>query len=81
LCTQKIHEEYGGGCSELCLQGHTNQNISPCGTPSIAKANIDKKTVSANTLLHDGPGLMGRDIGRNLLQIAFLDWKIPFKLG
>ncbi len=57
VSTQKIHEEYGGVVPELASRAH-QQNIVPVIHQALAKANIDKKLVSAIAFTR-GPGLMG----------------------
>ena len=57
VATQKIHEEYGGVVPELASRAH-QQNIVPVIHQAIAKANIDKKDLSAIAFTR-GPGLMG----------------------
>ncbi len=57
VATQKIHEEFGGVVPELASRAH-QQNIVPVVHQALAKANIDKKLVSAIAFTR-GPGLMG----------------------
>ncbi len=57
VATQKIHEEFGGVVPELASRAH-QQNIVPVVHQALAKANIDKKDVSAIAFTR-GPGLMG----------------------
>jgi len=57
VANQKIHEEYGGVVPELASRAH-QQNIVPVVHKALAKANIDKKHVSAIAFTR-GPGLMG----------------------
>jgi N6-L-threonylcarbamoyladenine synthase len=57
VATQKIHEEYGGVVPELASRAH-QQNIVPVVHQALAKANIDKKQLSAIAFTR-GPGLMG----------------------
>tara|TARA_R100000935_G_scaffold58925_2_gene100125 strand:+ start:34723 stop:35748 length:1026 start_codon:yes stop_codon:yes gene_type:complete len=57
VATQKIHEEYGGVVPELASRAH-QQNIVPVLHQALAKANIDKKQLSAIAFTR-GPGLMG----------------------
>lgn len=54
---QKIHEAYGGVVPELASRAH-QQNIVPVVHQALAKANIDKKQLSAIAFTR-GPGLMG----------------------
>ncbi|MFI2742323.1 tRNA (adenosine(37)-N6)-threonylcarbamoyltransferase complex transferase subunit TsaD [Zhouia sp. PK063] len=57
VANQKIHEEYGGVVPELASRAH-QQNIVPVVHQALAKANIDKKQLSAIAFTR-GPGLMG----------------------
>ena len=57
VATQAIHEEYGGVVPELASRAH-QQNIVPVVHQALAKANIDKKQLSAIAFTR-GPGLMG----------------------
>ncbi|MGB5320020.1 tRNA (adenosine(37)-N6)-threonylcarbamoyltransferase complex transferase subunit TsaD [Eudoraea sp.] len=57
VATQKIHEAYGGVVPELASRAH-QQNIVPAVHQALAKANIDKKLVSAIAFTR-GPGLLG----------------------
>ncbi|WP_297694250.1 tRNA (adenosine(37)-N6)-threonylcarbamoyltransferase complex transferase subunit TsaD [uncultured Eudoraea sp.] len=57
VATQKIHEAYGGVVPELASRAH-QQNIVPVVHQALAKANIDKKLVSAIAFTR-GPGLLG----------------------
>ncbi len=57
VATQKIHEEYGGVVPELASRAH-QQNIVPVVHQALAKANIDKKLLSAIAFTR-GPGLLG----------------------
>lgn len=57
VANQKIHEEYGGVVPELASRAH-QQNIVPVVHQAIAKANIDKKQLTAIAFTR-GPGLMG----------------------
>jgi len=57
VATQNIHEEFGGVVPELASRAH-QQNIVPVVHQALAKANIDKKLVSAIAFTR-GPGLMG----------------------
>ena len=54
---QKIHEEYGGVVPELASRAH-QQHIVPVVHQALAKANIDKKQLSAIAFTR-GPGLLG----------------------
>ncbi|GLB51769.1 tRNA N6-adenosine threonylcarbamoyltransferase [Neptunitalea chrysea] len=57
VASQKIHEAYGGVVPELASRAH-QQNIVPVVHQALAKANIDKKELSAIAFTR-GPGLMG----------------------
>ena len=57
VATQDIHREYGGVVPELASRAH-QQNIVPVVHQALAKANIDKKDLSAIAFTK-GPGLMG----------------------
>ncbi|OEY72449.1 tRNA (adenosine(37)-N6)-threonylcarbamoyltransferase complex transferase subunit TsaD [Salegentibacter salarius] len=57
IATQEVHQQYGGVVPELASRAH-QQNIVPVIHQAIARANIDKKDVSAIAFTR-GPGLMG----------------------
>ena len=57
VATQEVHKHYGGVVPELASRAH-QQNIVPVIHQAIARANIDKKDVSAIAFTR-GPGLMG----------------------
>lgn len=57
VATQEVHQQYGGVVPELASRAH-QQNIVPVIHQAIARANIDKKDVSAIAFTR-GPGLMG----------------------
>ncbi len=57
VAAQEIHEQYGGVVPELASRAH-QQNIVPVVHQALAKANIDKKRLSAIAFTR-GPGLMG----------------------
>ncbi|MHA7831012.1 MAG: tRNA (adenosine(37)-N6)-threonylcarbamoyltransferase complex transferase subunit TsaD [Flagellimonas sp.] len=57
VATQEIHKQYGGVVPELASRAH-QQNIVPVVHQALAKANIDKKQLSAIAFTR-GPGLMG----------------------
>ena len=57
VASQKIHRDYGGVVPELASRAH-QQHILPVVHQALAKANIDKKDVSAIAFTR-GPGLMG----------------------
>ncbi len=76
VSTQKIHEEYGGVVPELASRAH-QQNIVPVVHQALAKANIDKKLVSAIAFTR-GPGLMGSLlVGTSFAKSLALGLKIP----
>ena len=57
VATQQIHQEYGGVIPELASRAH-QQHIVPVVHQALAKANIDKKQLSAIAFTR-GPGLLG----------------------
>lgn len=57
VATQEVHKQYGGVVPELASRAH-QQNIVPVIHQALAKANIDKKALSAIAFTR-GPGLMG----------------------
>ena len=57
VATQHIHEAYGGVVPELASRAH-QKNIVPLVHQALAKANIDKKQLSAIAFTR-GPGLLG----------------------
>ncbi|MBT8237330.1 MAG: tRNA (adenosine(37)-N6)-threonylcarbamoyltransferase complex transferase subunit TsaD [Croceitalea sp.] len=57
VATQEIHKQYGGVVPELASRAH-QQNIVPVVHQALAKANIDKKQLSAIAFTR-GPGLLG----------------------
>ncbi len=57
VATQEVHRQYGGVVPELASRAH-QQNIVPVIHQALAKANIDKKDLSAIAFTR-GPGLMG----------------------
>ncbi len=57
VATQEVHKDYGGVVPELASRAH-QQNIIPVVHQALAKANIDKKQLSAIAFTQ-GPGLMG----------------------
>ncbi|MCV6628437.1 MAG: tRNA (adenosine(37)-N6)-threonylcarbamoyltransferase complex transferase subunit TsaD [Flavobacteriaceae bacterium] len=57
VATQEIHKAYGGVVPELASRAH-QQHIVPVVHQALAKANIDKKELSAIAFTQ-GPGLMG----------------------
>ncbi len=76
VATQKIHEEYGGVVPELASRAH-QQNIVPVVHQALAKANIDKKLVSAIAFTR-GPGLMGSLlVGTSFAKSLAMGLKVP----
>ncbi|WP_405416228.1 tRNA (adenosine(37)-N6)-threonylcarbamoyltransferase complex transferase subunit TsaD [Maribacter sp. Asnod1-A12] len=76
VATQAIHEEYGGVVPELASRAH-QQNIVPVVHQAIAKANIDKKQLSAIAFTR-GPGLMGSLlVGTSFAKSLSLGLQIP----
>ncbi|MCW5515631.1 tRNA (adenosine(37)-N6)-threonylcarbamoyltransferase complex transferase subunit TsaD [Muriicola sp. Z0-33] len=76
VATQKIHEEYGGVVPELASRAH-QQNIVPVVHQALAKANIDKKLVSAIAFTR-GPGLLGSLlVGTSFAKSLSLGLNIP----
>ena len=57
VATQQIHEDYGGVVPELASRAH-QKHIVPLVHQALAKANIDKKQLSAIAFTR-GPGLLG----------------------
>ena len=57
VATQQIHQAYGGVVPELASRAH-QQHIVPLVHQALAKANIDKKSLSAIAFTR-GPGLLG----------------------
>ncbi|WP_324027993.1 tRNA (adenosine(37)-N6)-threonylcarbamoyltransferase complex transferase subunit TsaD [Maribacter sp. BPC-D8] len=76
VATQAIHKEYGGVVPELASRAH-QQNIVPVVHQAIAKANIDKKQLSAIAFTR-GPGLMGSLlVGTSFAKSLSLGLQIP----
>ena len=76
VATQKIHEAYGGVVPELASRAH-QQNIVPVVHQALAKANIDKKLVSAIAFTR-GPGLLGSLlVGTSFAKSLSLGLKVP----
>ncbi|MBM1106734.1 tRNA (adenosine(37)-N6)-threonylcarbamoyltransferase complex transferase subunit TsaD [Aurantibacter crassamenti] len=76
VATQKIHEQYGGVVPELASRAH-QQNIVPVVHQALAKANIDKKQLSAIAFTR-GPGLMGSLlVGTSFAKSLALGLSIP----
>lgn len=57
VATQEVHEQYGGVVPELASRAH-EQHIVPVVHQALARANIDKKQLSAIAFTL-GPGLKG----------------------
>ncbi|MGB3151498.1 MAG: tRNA (adenosine(37)-N6)-threonylcarbamoyltransferase complex transferase subunit TsaD [Maribacter sp.] len=76
VANQKIHEEYGGVVPELASRAH-QQNIVPVVSQALAKANIDKKQLSAIAFTR-GPRLMGSLlVGTSFAKSLALGLNIP----
>ena len=76
VATQKIHEEYGGVIPELASREH-QQHIVPVVHQALAKANIDKKQLSAIAFTR-GPGLLGSLlVGTSFAKSLSLALQIP----
>lgn len=76
VATQQIHEQYGGVVPELASRAH-QQNIVPVVHQALAKANIDKKQLSAIAFTR-GPGLMGSLlVGTSFAKSLSLGLNIP----
>jgi N6-L-threonylcarbamoyladenine synthase len=76
VATQAIHREYGGVVPELASRAH-QQNIVPVVDQALAKANIDKKQLSAIAFTR-GPGLMGSLlVGTSFAKSLSLGLQIP----
>ena len=76
VATQEIHKQYGGVVPELASRAH-QQNIVPVVHQALAKANIDKKQLSAIAFTR-GPGLMGSLlVGTSFAKSMALGLNIP----
>lgn len=76
VATQEVHQKYGGVVPELASRAH-QQNIVPVIHQAIAKANIDKKDISAIAFTK-GPGLMGSLlVGTSFAKSLALGLNIP----
>ncbi|TAI48539.1 tRNA (adenosine(37)-N6)-threonylcarbamoyltransferase complex transferase subunit TsaD [Flagellimonas allohymeniacidonis] len=76
VTTQEIHRQYGGVVPELASRAH-QQNIVPVVHQALAKANIDKKQLSAIAFTR-GPGLMGSLlVGTSFAKSMALGLNIP----
>ena len=76
VATQEIHKQYGGVVPELASRAH-QQNIVPVVHQALAKANIDKKQLSAIAFTK-GPGLLGSLlVGTSFAKSLALGLNIP----
>ena len=76
VANQEIHQQYGGVVPELASRAH-QQNIVPVVHQALAKANIDKKQLSAIAFTR-GPGLLGSLlVGTSFAKSMALGLKIP----
>ena len=76
VANQEIHQEYGGVVPELASRAH-QQNIVPVVHQALAKANIDKKQLSAIAFTR-GPGLLGSLlVGTSFAKSLALGLNIP----
>ena len=76
IATQHVHEAYGGIVPELASRAH-QQNIVPVVDQALAKANIDKKQLSAIAFTR-GPGLLGSLlVGTSFAKSLALALEIP----
>ena len=76
IATQHVHEAYGGIVPELASRAH-QQNIVPVVHQALAKANIDKKQLSAIAFTR-GPGLLGSLlVGTSFAKSLALALEIP----
>jgi len=76
VATQEIHRQYGGVVPELASRAH-QQNIVPVVHQALAKANIDKKQLSAIAFTR-GPGLMGSLlVGTSFAKSLALGLEVP----
>ncbi|UII79944.1 tRNA (adenosine(37)-N6)-threonylcarbamoyltransferase complex transferase subunit TsaD [Flagellimonas sp. CMM7] len=76
VATQEVHKQYGGVVPELASRAH-QQNIVPVVHQALAKANIDKKQLSAIAFTR-GPGLMGSLlVGASFAKSLSLGLNIP----
>ncbi|MEJ2162418.1 MAG: tRNA (adenosine(37)-N6)-threonylcarbamoyltransferase complex transferase subunit TsaD, partial [Robiginitalea sp.] len=76
VATQHIHEAYGGVVPELASRAH-QKNIIPLVHQALAKANIDKKQLSAIAFTR-GPGLLGSLlVGTSFAKSLALGLQIP----
>jgi N6-L-threonylcarbamoyladenine synthase len=76
VATQEIHREYGGVVPELASRAH-QQNIIPVVHQALARANIDKKQVSAIAFTR-GPGLLGSLlVGTSFAKSLSLGLQVP----
>ncbi len=76
VATQRIHEDYGGVVPELASRAH-QKNIVPLVHQALAKANIDKKQLSAIAFTR-GPGLLGSLlVGTSFAKSLSLGLEVP----
>ena len=76
IATQRVHQAYGGIVPELASRAH-QQNIVPVVHQALAKANIDKKQLSAIAFTR-GPGLLGSLlVGTSFAKSLALALEIP----
>ncbi len=76
VAIQEIHQQYGGVVPELASRAH-QQNIVPVVHQALAKANIDKKQLSAIAFTR-GPGLLGSLlVGTSFAKSLALGLNIP----
>ncbi|MEM1340525.1 MAG: tRNA (adenosine(37)-N6)-threonylcarbamoyltransferase complex transferase subunit TsaD [Bacteroidota bacterium] len=76
IAAQEVHSAYGGVVPELASRAH-QQNIVPVVHQALAKANIDKKRLSAIAFTQ-GPGLMGSLlVGTSFAKSMALGLNIP----
>lgn len=76
VATQQIHEAYGGVVPELASRAH-QKHIVPLVHQALAKANIDKKQLSAIAFTR-GPGLLGSLlVGTSFAKSLSLGLQVP----
>ena len=76
VATQQIHEAYGGVVPELASRAH-QKHMVPLIHQALAKANIDKKQLSAIAFTR-GPGLLGSLlVGTSFAKSLSLGLQIP----
>ena len=57
ICSQRVHEQYGGVVPELASRAHLS-NIVPVVAQAIAEAGVEPSTIDAVAFTR-GPGLLG----------------------